>query len=235
MTPQKTVFWAVDAQADFMQPGGKLYVPGAEKIIPNIERLIAAAIEAGALLISSGDSHPEGDPEFERFPPHCLRGTPGARIVPEGLAANFCTVPNDPSRAMPNHVLSFPQVIFEKQTLDVFDNPHAGSLVDRLPADAEYVVFGVVTEYCVKFAAKGLLERHRKVAIVKDAIETLDAETGRQTLQELQSLGARLISTDEALAALQPERKSPETGARGSNPAARYRCASGLQPLKPRF
>ena len=202
MSPQKTVFWEVDAQADFMLPGGKLYVPGAEKIIPNIERLVAAAIEAGALLISSGDSHPEGDVEFERFPPHCLSGTSGARIVPEGLAANFCTIPNDASRAMPNHVLSFPQVIFEKQTLDVFDNPHAGALVERLPADTDYVIFGVVTEYCVKCAAKGLLDRHRKVSIVKDAIETLDVEAGRNALEELQALGARLISTDEALAEL---------------------------------
>jgi len=202
MALQKTVFWEVDVQADFMLPGGKLYVPGAEKIIPNIERLVGAAVEAGALLVSSGDSHPEGDVEFERFAPHCLRGTSGARVVPEGLAANFCTIPNDASRALPSHVLSFPQVIFEKQTLDVFDNPHAGALVERLPADAEYVIFGVVTEYCVKCAAKGLLERGRKVAIVKDAIKSLDAEAGRNALEELQALGARLISTDEALAAI---------------------------------
>jgi nicotinamidase/pyrazinamidase len=202
MASQKTVFWEVDAQADFMLPGGKLYAPGAEKIIPNIERLVTAAIEAGALVVSSGDSHPEGDPEFERFPPHCLRGTAGARIVPEGLAPNFCTIPNDASRSMPNHVLSFPQVIFEKQTLDVFDNPHASALVARLPADAEYVVFGVVTEYCVKCAAKGLLERGRKVAIVKDAIEALDPADGRRALDELQAQGARLTTTDEAVAAL---------------------------------
>jgi nicotinamidase/pyrazinamidase len=93
-------------------------------------------------------------------------------------------------------------VILEKQTLDVFDNPHAGALVERLPADADYVVFGVVTEYCVKCAAKGLLERGRKVAIVKDAIEALDPEAGRAALDDLQALGARLITTDEALAAL---------------------------------
>jgi nicotinamidase/pyrazinamidase len=202
MPPPKTVFWEVDAQADFLLPGGKLYVPAAEKIIPNIQRLVAAAVDAGALLISSGDAHPEGDPEFQRFPPHCLRGTPGARIVPEGLAANFCTIPNDASRPMPSHVLSFPQVIFEKRTLDVFDNPHAGALLDRLPPDAEYVVFGVVTEYCVKHAARGLLDRHRQVAIVKGAIESLDPEAGRRTLQELQAQGARLITTDEAVAAL---------------------------------
>jgi nicotinamidase-related amidase len=51
----------------------------------------------------------------------------------------------------------------------------------------------------VQCAAKGLLDRGRKVAIVKDAIETLKPEDGRSALDELQALGARLITTDEAL------------------------------------
>lgn len=200
MAPRKIIFWEVDAQADFMLPGGKLYVPGAEKIIPNIQRLVRGAMDAGIFLVSSGDAHPEGDPEFQRFPPHCLRGTPGARIIPEGLAGNSRTIPNDPSQPLPEDILRSPQVVIEKQTLDVFDNPHAAELVKHLPADAEYVVFGVVTEYCVKCAAKGLIERGRKVAIVKDAIEALDPEAGRLALEELQALGARLITTDQALA-----------------------------------
>ncbi|MGA3294980.1 MAG: isochorismatase family cysteine hydrolase [Candidatus Acidiferrales bacterium] len=200
MTPRKTVFWEVDAQADFMLPGGKLYVPGAEKIIPNIRRLVAAAAKAGVFLISSGDAHSENDPEFQKFPPHCLRGTPGAQIVPEGLAKAFLTVPNDPSKKLPPDVFSYPQALLEKQTLDVFDNPHTSEIVERLGVDAEYVVFGVVTEYCVRCAATGLLERGRTVAIVKDAIETLDAAAGRRALDELQASGARLITTDEAVA-----------------------------------
>jgi nicotinamidase-related amidase len=52
---QRVVFWAVDLQADFLLPGGKLYVPGAEKIIPQVARLVIAAVDAGALLVSSGD------------------------------------------------------------------------------------------------------------------------------------------------------------------------------------
>jgi nicotinamidase/pyrazinamidase len=202
MAPRRIVFWEVDAQADFVLPGGKLYVPGAEKLIPNLQRLVAAAIEAGVLLVASGDAHPEGDPEFKTFPPHCLRGTPGARILTEGLAKDYRTIPNDTSYRLPDDILRSPQVVLEKQTLDVFDNPHAGELVERLGAEAEYVVFGVVTEYCVRCAAKGLLERGRKVAIVRDAIEALRAEDGRRALDELQSLGARLITTDEALAAI---------------------------------
>lgn len=199
MSQRKVVFWEVDAQADFMLPGGKLYVPGAEKIIPNIQRLVKAAAEAAVFLVSSGDSHPENDPEFQRFPPHCLRGTPGARIIPAGLTRDTVTIPNDPSRKLPEGVFQHPQVVIEKQTLDVFDNPHTSELVERLGAGAEYVVFGVVTEYCVRCAAKGLLDRGRRVAIVKDAIETLKSEDGRRALDELQSMGARLITTDEAL------------------------------------
>jgi nicotinamidase/pyrazinamidase len=202
MTRNKTVLWEVDAQADFMLPGGKLYVPGAEKIIPRIARLVNAATETATFIVSSGDAHTENDPEFKNFPPHCIAGTPGARIIREGLVAGFRTIPNDTSRELPKDVLSSPQIIFEKQTLNVFDNPKAAALVERLPADTQYIVFGVVTEFCVQFAAKGLLDRHRKVAIVKDAIEALSPEAARQSLAELQSQGARLITTDEALAKL---------------------------------
>lgn len=64
------------------------------------------------------------------------------------------------------------------------------------------MVFGVVTEYCVSFAAKGLLERGRRVAVVRDAIETLKPEDGNKTVAELQRLGARITTTDQALRAL---------------------------------
>jgi len=63
----------------------------------------------------------------------------------------------------------------------------------------EFVVFGVVTEYCVSCAVKGLLKRKRRVAVVRDAIETLAPEVGNKTLTELQNLGATLVTTDEIL------------------------------------
>jgi len=68
------------------------------------------------------------------------------------------------------------------------------------PERLEFVVFGVVTEYCVRCAAAGLLERGHRVAIVTDAIETLDPAVGQRTLDDLVSRGARLITTEEALA-----------------------------------
>jgi nicotinamidase-related amidase len=103
---------------------------------------------------------------------------------------------------LPSNLFKHQQIVIEKQMLDVFSNPHTNAIVEKLARDAEFIVFGVVTEYCVGLAAKGLLDRGRKVAIVTDAIETLKADEGHRTVSELTGLGARLTTTDEALAAI---------------------------------
>jgi nicotinamidase/pyrazinamidase len=200
MLKSKVVFWEVDVQEDFMLPGGKLYVSGADKIIPNITRLVDVAREGRVLLISSACRHLPDDPEFKIFPPHCLRGTPGERIIPQGLAEKVYSIPNDGNAKLPTSVFENQQLVLEKQTLDVFNNPHTEVIVNRLGAHTEYLVFGVVVEHCVYLAAKGLLDRGRKVSIVKDAIETLKGADGRRSLDELESLGAAFVSTDEAIA-----------------------------------
>lgn len=214
MAPRKVVLWEVDAQADFMLPGGRLYVPGAEKLIPHMRRLVDRAIKRSVFLVSSGDAHAANDSEFQTFPPHCVKGTPGANIVSEGLAEKYLTIPNDAAFRLPPDLLNYPQVVLEKQTLDVFDNPHASTLVERLGSEPEYLVFGVVTEFCVRCAAKGLVARGRKVSIVRDAIESLESDEGRRALEELQELGAGLITTDEALEKIgsgRPERVGQES------------------------
>ena len=75
MQSRNFIFWEVDVQADFMLPGGKLYVPGAEKLLPNIRKLTDAARRDEVFLVSHGDFHSANDPEFKQFPPHCLKGS----------------------------------------------------------------------------------------------------------------------------------------------------------------
>jgi nicotinamidase/pyrazinamidase len=200
MQSRDFIFWEVDVQADFILPGGKLYVSGAEKLLPNIRKLTDAARRGEVFLVSHGCFHPPNDPEFKQFPPHCLKGTAGAEFVPEALAANFVRVENDVNAKLPEDLFSYQQIILEKQTLDVFETHHADALLERLGNTAQFVVFGVVTEYCVSCAVRGLLKRKRRVAIVRDAIETLGPEVGNETLTELRGLGATLVTTDEILA-----------------------------------
>jgi nicotinamidase/pyrazinamidase len=202
MQSRDFIFWEVDVQADFMLPGGKLYVPGAERLLPNIRKLTDAARRGEVFLVSHGCFHAPNDPEFKQFPPHCLKGTPGAAFVPEALTDNFVRIENDDKARLPEDLSEYQQIILEKQTLDIFKSRHADELVQRLADTAEFVVFGVVTEYCVSLAVKGLRERKRRVAVVRDAIETLATEAGNKTLAELKRLGATLVTTDEILTQL---------------------------------
>ena len=203
MVSQDFIFWEVDVQADFMLPGGKLCVPGAERLLPNIRRLTDAARQGKVFLVSHGCFHTPDDPEFKIFPPHCVKGTAGSELVPEALAEKVARVANDAEAKLPEDFSQYQQILLEKQTLNIFESRYADNLVQRLGTHAEFVVFGVVTEYCVSFAAKGLLERGRRVAVVQDAIETLNREDGEKTIADLQQLGARIITTEQALKAVE--------------------------------
>jgi nicotinamidase/pyrazinamidase len=191
-------------------PGGKLYVPGAEKIIPNLNRLVEAARQERTLLISSADAHSPDDPEFREWPVHCVKGTAGAELIPEARAAHQLVIPNRSDFVLPGDLGSYQQILLEKNTLDVFDNPNTDKLLAQLNSsqnrragvDPDFLIFGVVTEYCVLRAADGLLRRGYRVGIVEDAIQSLDEKKGRAILDDLQARGARVISTNEALALL---------------------------------
>jgi len=202
MVSRDFILWEVDVQVDFVLPGGKLYVPGAERLLPNIKRLTDLARQDHVFLVSHGDFHAPDDPEFKIFPPHCVKGTAGAELVPEALTDRVARVPNEPSAKLPQDLFQYQQILLEKQTLSIFESRHADALVQRLGNHAEFVVFGVVTEYCVSFAAKGLLERGRRVALVQDAIATLHQGDGQKTIAEMKRLGARLTTTDHAISAI---------------------------------
>src|SRR5262249_42131191 len=204
----KTILWEVDAQADFMLPGGALYVASAEKIIPNLDRLVDLARQRRTLLISSADAHHLDDPEFRSWPPHCVKGTPGAELIPEARAARQLVIPNEKDFLLPRDLGAYDQIILEKNTLDVFDNPNPDALLARLTAATasgpgsgpDFLTFGVVTEFCVRCAAAGLLRRGFRVSLIADAIRSLDEKKGSAILAELQAQGAPLATTQEALA-----------------------------------
>src|SRR5208337_828578 len=92
----RLVFLDVDTQVDFMLPSGRLYVPHAEEIIPNLAELMLWARDHGIPIISSADTHAVDDPEFAQWPPHCVAGTPGQRRIPETLFADAVVVENRP-------------------------------------------------------------------------------------------------------------------------------------------
>lgn len=172
-----TIFFDIDTQIDFMYPTGALYVPGAERILP----IVAELNRKAPLVISTMCAHSEDDPEFEIYGHHCVIETHGQQKPP-------ITLLNDPAR----------QILFPKRQLDVFSVPELLPLLQRLNAD-RYVVYGVVTEICVKCAAFGLLKTGKQVEIVTDAVSSLNESEASKMLQDFVNAGGRLTSAKAAV------------------------------------
>jgi nicotinamidase/pyrazinamidase len=192
------VFMDVDTQIDFMDPGGKLYVPGAEEIVPNLARLMAYARERNIPVLSSADAHAPDDPEFKIWPPHCVIGTPGQRHIKETLLAGAMTVPMHSRPFIPPRIWP-PQIILEKDVYETAANPNFDAILEAL-GPRRYVVFGVATEYCVRADVLSLRLRNKSVELVVDAIKAITEEGGRKALDEMVNAGARLVSTVDACA-----------------------------------
>ena len=198
------VFVDVDTQIDFMLPDGNLYVPGAERIIPNLQRVTAYAAERGIPVVSSVDAHSPNDPEFQQFPPHCVKGTPGQEKLPQTLLSQRIVIPNERQELPQGERLpGIQQWILEKQTFDVSSNVNFASLLDKLDA-GQFIVFGVATEYCVRLAVKGLLERSQRVALLLDGIREIDAVSGQEALRQMQKDGVESIRAEQVLATSLP-------------------------------
>jgi len=206
----RRVLWDVDTQHDFMLPEGKLYVPGAEEAAPAMARLVSAAREAGVVHVASADDHELNDPEISdepdfrnTFPPHCLRGTPGAEKVPETKQSDpfpFSLVPFPPG-LIPELVEGRRELLLLKKNFDVFTNPNTDALLAALDPE-EIVVFGVATDVCDDAAIQGFLRRGRRVRFVEDAARGLDEERVAACTASWREGGVEFTTADELIADL---------------------------------
>jgi nicotinamidase/pyrazinamidase len=190
-----TVFVDIDTQLDFLYPAGALYVAGAERVVPAIARLNRHAAGHGIPVVSTVDAHAENDVEFQVWPPHCVAGAWGQRKAEATLLEGRIVIPN---RAGELALGGARQIIVEKQTLDAFLVPNMARILEALDAD-RFVLYGVVTEICVLYAARGLLKLGHPLTIVTDAISPLSQEGSNQALEEITSAGGMLAPTAEIL------------------------------------
>ena len=196
-------FVDVDTQVDFMDPKGNLYVPGAEKLLPNLERLTRWAVAHSVPILASVDAHSPDDSEFKDFPPHCLVGTPGQKKLHETLGNRPLFIENRPLKlSIPMieqaGILRYDQYVFEKQGFSLLDNVNAEKILGRI-APRKYVVYGVATDYCVKAIVLDLLEQGAEVEVVEDAIAAVAEKTGQVALEEMKAKGARFVSIKDVL------------------------------------
>src|SRR6202035_1599886 len=138
------------------------------------------------LVISTMDAHSEDDPEFQIYPHHCVACTIGQQKPSVTLREKRAVMPVRPE--------GLQQLILEKQKLDCFSNPNLPALLAELDAD-RYVVYGVVTEICVRLAAFGLLKTGKRVELVTDAVKALDETAANKMISEFIAAGGHEIQS----------------------------------------
>lgn len=201
----RRILWDVDTQVDFVHADGKLAVPGATNAVAAMAQLVEGARAAGIPHVASADDHELTDaeisdaPDFNTtYPPHCLRGTRGAEKIRETEQADPVPLA---LTAVPEKWLRGREFLLLKKSFDVFTNPNADSLLERLDPH-EVVLFGVATDVCDDAAIRGLLERGRSVTFVADASRGLDESRTASCLAAWRAGGVRFATTAEVLGEL---------------------------------
>lgn len=188
------VFVDIDTQRDFLDPDGALYIAGSTAIRPELARLSKIARERRIPVVASACAHQPEDFEIEPFPPHCVVGSKGQERIPETSRPETLII--DPDRTIAPPPRTIDHVTINKRYYDLFSNKSADALFAALgDFETTFYVYGVATDYCVKAAVEGLLERGRKVAVVVDAIRAVDSTAEPAILTEFVRLGSILTIT----------------------------------------
>lgn len=201
------LLWDVDTQVDFIRSDGKLPVPDAEEAVPAMARIVRWAEAEGLTHLATADDHELTDPELSdepdyetTFPPHCLRGTPGAAKIPETAQHDplpLSLMPYSPGM-LPDLVRDRRELLVLKKTFSAFSNPNVEPLLELLAPD-EVLIFGVATDVCNHAAVMGLLARNYDVAFVEDASQGLSPDFVAHSFDLWRAGGVRFTTSDEVV------------------------------------
>ena len=201
-----TLFWDVDTQFDFMMPEGRLYVPGAEKIIEMVSDVRRLALDSGFSMMADIDWHSADDPEIsqtpdfkETFPPHCMADQPGSERVGYLGKVPISYVETSEAGVAELHKLVEKEpfhIVIKKSTLDVFENPNTGKLVDLI-RPRQVAVFGVALDFCVSCVLRGLVKYDGiAVTLLRDATKGLGAKPEEEIFAEFEKIRVQVTTLD---------------------------------------
>jgi nicotinamidase/pyrazinamidase len=200
----RTLLWDVDTQLDFIEPNGKLPVPGASSIRPAISRLTNLAPDT-CIMSGSVDAHTPRDSEFRVWPEHCVYGTPGQRKIPESTRGAPLFIPSTKltAKQMREAVTSGSQILFEKQHNAVDTNPNIRPFLEAVNPE-QILVYGVAIDICVDLAVRYLAkEMGHKIIVASDAIVGIDSSKVKTCMNEWRILKVSRCKSEEIIAELQ--------------------------------
>jgi nicotinamidase-related amidase len=204
MNTEKTIFYDLNTQRDFILHDGKFHIEGAENLVPKWKAIADLGREEQVRVVCSVDCHVPGDPQLKSwggpYPDHCMAGTPGQEKIDETKPLNPLTLEN--REYTPDEiqkVLDHPgEIVFRRQQFEkLAGNPHLSAILRLVLRPYEDIVmYGVYTEACVSREISALIGVGPKLHIITDAVAMVGEET--PTFHEkLQQEGVELISFGE--------------------------------------
>jgi nicotinamidase/pyrazinamidase len=171
----KAALIVADMLNDFVDPQGSLYVGSqAREIIPFISQKIAEFRSEKEMVIFVCDAHGLNDREFRLFPPHAVKGTWGAQVIPELTPA-----PGDYQ--------------VEKTRYNAFSHTNLDELLRKEEVTEVHVV-GVLTSICILETIKELFDRDIPAVVYRQGVADSDSEAHSFGLKQMQRvLGARVV------------------------------------------
>ncbi|MDW8083665.1 MAG: isochorismatase family cysteine hydrolase [Candidatus Caldarchaeum sp.] len=169
----------VDMQNDFCHPKGKLFVPQSVSTIPNLEKLVKKARDAGVKIFYTQDWHDPKDPEFEIWGEHALAGTWGAEIVDQlkPTGSDF---------------------IVKKLRYDGFYGTSLDHLL-RLHGIQHLLVTGTVANICVLHTAGSAALRWYKVYVPVDCVSALNDFDMKVALRQVSFLYRGILTRSDLI------------------------------------
>jgi nicotinamidase/pyrazinamidase len=191
MMPHKgDALLVVDVQRDFL-PGGALAVPGADAILPRINRYAAEFERHGLPVFATRDWHPPDHCSFRDrkgpWPPHCVAGTPGAEWPAALMLPSETRVVSKAT----------------SRDADAYSGFQGTDLAAQLRALGcqRVLICGLATDYCVKATALDALAAGFTVFVLEDAVRAVEVNPGdgARALAELAGRGAKLGRLDQVV------------------------------------
>lgn len=175
----------VDVQKDFC-PGGALPIEDGDKVVPILNRWIAAAVARGVPIHASRDWHPVGHISFNErggpWPPHCLQDSDGAR---------FHSNLELPDSA----VIVTKGVRFDQDQNSAFDQT---GIVEQLRKDGiqRLLVGGLAEDVCVLATALDARREGFEVALIADATRPVSTQKGEKARKKMRDSGVHFVRTN---------------------------------------
>ncbi|HHV45714.1 MAG TPA: cysteine hydrolase [Tissierellia bacterium] len=165
----------VDMLNDFILKDGALYSgKRAEEIVDFINDKIAEFREKGYPVIFLCDNHEIDDKEFDMFPPHCIAGEYGSRIV------DSIDVKDGDK-------------IIKKRRYSGFFGTDLDIYLREKKIEEIYLV-GVCTNICVLYTAADARNLGYSVCIYEEGVASFDEEAHKFALKEAKNtLGCKII------------------------------------------